>query len=150
MNRTRWAILIGNVIISMNEIDWMTHLCKKKIFKEAISRKWVNKSLANRLEYLHEKIASNELLPELRELKLLLIEAHVLCEFRNKIAHGSFVLNVDRSMATDRDGQLEIVTIGYIQAISEEELIYKAARCSEISGGISRQIFIAEMAMARK
>lgn len=51
-------------------------------------------------------------------------------------------------MTTDPDSQLAIFASGHTQTIAEEDLRNKAARCLEISHGISRQIAIAELAMA--
>lgn len=123
----------------------MTYECKKKIFNEAISKRWLEMALTKRLESLHKKIAVNEPFSELRELKMLLAEAQELCKFRNQIAHGSFVLNGDMLMTEDRYSQLEIFTIGHTQKISEEYLMKKATRCLEISDGISRKIAILMM-----
>lgn len=150
MNRAQWARCIGNIIISMNEIDWLTHMCKKKIFNEALSKRWLEKALAKRLESLREKITENDPRLELRELKALLAEAHRLCEFRNQIAHGSFVLNCDKPMTADPDSQLEILAIGHEQTIAEEDIRNKAARCREISDGITRQLAIVQAAGVAK
>lgn len=146
MNRAQLAGCIGDIIISMNEIDFMTHICKQKISNQPLSKRWLEKALAKRLESLSEKITENDPRLGLRELKPLLAEAHLLCEFRNQIAHGTFVVNCDKPMTADQDSQLEIFAIGHEQKIDEEDLRNKAARCREISDGIARQLAIVQAA----
>lgn len=150
MNRVQWATCIGHIIISMNEIDWLTHACKQKVFGEELSNQWREKALAKRLKTLHQRINENDSSPWYPALKILLAEAQELCVFRNKIAHGSFVINCDRPMTEDPDSQLEILTLGHEQTITEEDLKNKALRCREISQEISKQIAIAEMAKMEK
>nr|WP_315425691.1 hypothetical protein [uncultured Albidiferax sp.] len=134
----------------MNEIDWLTHMCKMKVFEEALSKRWIETPLAKRLQSLHQKITENDLSLGRPALKTLLVEAQELCDFRNKIAHGSFFINCDKPMTEDPDSQFEIFAFGHTQAITEEDLRKNFVRCREISQGISKQIAIIDMGKMRK
>ncbi|EPP5729993.1 hypothetical protein ACUT7I_003372 [Vibrio cholerae] len=45
MNKNIWALHIGHLMISMNEIDWMTNLIRIDILKEKITENWKNSLL---------------------------------------------------------------------------------------------------------
>lgn len=133
----------------MNEIDWMTHILKTQVFGEVCSKTWLKIPLAERLKSLHADANKHVSAHGLGELLTLLVEARSLCEFRNQIAHGSFVINCDMPMTADPENQLEIAALGHTQNISEQHLQNMAARCREVSNGISRQLAITKMELAR-
>ena len=56
MKTNDWAFYIGHFIIAMNEIDWMTHVCKVKVLNGVASTTWTKKVLAERLKCLCEEM----------------------------------------------------------------------------------------------
>lgn len=88
MDKNCWALYIGHFIIAMNEIDWMTHVCKQKVLNQNRSKTWIDKTLAKRLESLCKELTARDDV-SLAELNTLFSEASDLCDFRNRIAHDS-------------------------------------------------------------
>ena len=133
----------------MNEIDWMTRILKTQVFGELSSKTWLKKPLADRLENLHACAGKRASTHGRDELLTLLAEARSLCDFRNQLAHGTFVINCDMPMTTDPESQLEIFAFGHARNISEHHLRHMAVRCQEVSHSISRQLALTKSELAR-
>lgn len=88
--RREFALNIGLALLRFNEIDWMTQVIQIQILQKTITKTWVKKPSKERIQGLLKDLdgcanSSPELLQTLKN-------AESLCDIRNEIAHGSFIL----------------------------------------------------------
>jgi hypothetical protein len=97
--KAEWAFLIGNFIVTMNEIDGLTFQLHQILTGSPSSKNWKRQGLKTRLKFICSWIDENVDLFEdhhgreyLNRLGRCLNEVILLCDSRNLIAHGQFVL----------------------------------------------------------
>ena len=138
MNKNVWALHIGHLMISMNEIDWMTNLIRIDILKNEITENWKKFPLAERLRKLANSLDTQD--EELKYLKELLLEALEHCNVRNLVAHGSFALDC-REPTTNGESESKYIlhSLKHDNPISEEELKELTKRVIYLSDKIAER-----------
>ena len=91
-DRNHWAHELGWLVISMNEIDWMISNTYSTLFRGAVDGKWLERTSADRLSHVAEKMRSAPRSPASEEWGSLLDRVTPLMEMRNHIAHGALAV----------------------------------------------------------
>jgi len=147
MNKDIWALYIGYLIISMNEIDGMTSTCRKKILKKEVNNTWLSKTLSDKLKYLCKKLTADD--SDIQKLKALFNEALDLCSTRNFAAHGQFVLDSSHILEEGEEIKFLLHSHKENKPASQKEVEQATRRCIELSNEISKYIAIIEMEIFR-
>ncbi|MDK2622431.1 hypothetical protein [Vibrio vulnificus] len=138
MDKNVWALHIGHLMISMNEIDWMTNLIRIDILQKEITENWKKFSLAERLKKIADSLDSQD--KELKHLKELLLEALEHCRVRNLVAHGSFALDC-REPTTNGGSESKYIlhSLKHDNPITEKELKELTKRVIYLSDKIAER-----------
>ena len=138
MNKNIWALYIGHLIISMNEIDWMTDIIQKKVLNKDISKTWRKKPLAERLNNLINSLSKDDYLHNI--LIELLREALALCEKRNLVAHGSFALDCREPMVAGEQSKFILHSSKHAEPATQNDVEASTATAKKLSDDISECI----------
>jgi len=130
-------------MISMNEIDDMTHIIRIDILQEERTNKWKKCTLAERLKKLIASLSDND--HEQEHLKSLLTEALSYCDMRNLVAHGTFALDCTSPFKHGEPSKYLLHSLKHSDPISESELQKLTQRIIELSADISRILSLKRM-----
>lgn len=142
-HKNEWAIYIGYLIISMNEIDSMTLTCQKEIIKKKITKNWIKKPLADRLKYIIEKLSDYD--ESHKVLVKLFNQALDLCPARNLVAHGSFALDCRSTIDNRKAGQFILYSHKTGEPAAKTEIQKATRQCIQLSNDIAEYIAITRL-----
>jgi hypothetical protein len=137
VDRNIWALHIGHLMISMNEIDWMTHMIRIDILQGKMTITWNKFTLAERLKKLISRLSDDDV--EHKYLKSLLSEALSYCDMRNLVAHGTFALDTTTPFKCGELSKYILHSLKHTDPISENELKKITQRIIELSDLIAER-----------
>lgn len=123
----------------------MTHTCLTQILGRKPSKTWLEKTLSKRLKALQRETSPDNEGSGLSTLHKLLIAASEASDFRNRIAHGAFVIDTTIAMTHDEDDQLVLYALGHQDTITEQAIREKASEFRALSNRLARELAVLKM-----
>ncbi len=142
--KTEWAYLVGNFIVTMNEIDGMTIQLYPSFSGRISRKKWNKDGLKVRLKSICSWIDENMGLFEdhprieyLNRFRRCLVDVISLCDSRNLIAHGQFgVIASEEDVNQGKKSYMMFTMVNY-KEIRLTELKTITNRIAELSDEFS-------------
>ena len=140
-DRKIWANQIGQLIFSLNEIDWLLGCIRVDVFKHGRSKAWLGATFSKRLELTAKLAGEARASPAMDELRRLIERTLPLNDVRNHVAHGTLAL-IGASDDAPRGASFEIVrfdkTVGELRAIGFSDQMEWTLAAIKLSHDFSR------------